>query len=162
MSRICHVNIRKRDGLMTIARVDEHTIVVHGNTFSLPQKHVISISRSSSASIPRLGHRGREFTVESPMGSGEDNPGGTSGGVGGIVRGAVLKALVVFGGVLLIRRLRRSTTRWDHARAVADALSGEKVSAPARPSPAPPREIELAPPPPPSRPNFLITYYVGN
>jgi hypothetical protein len=76
MSRICHVNIRKRDGLMTIARVDEHTIVVHGNTFSLPQKHVISISRSSSASIPRLGHRGREFVVESPMGSGEDNPGG--------------------------------------------------------------------------------------
>ncbi|CAM0873709.1 unnamed protein product [Alopecurus aequalis] len=57
------------------------------------------------------------------MGSGEDNPGGTGGGVGGIVRGAVLKALVVFGGVLVIRRLRRSTTRWDHARVVADALS---------------------------------------
>ena len=73
------------------------------------------------------------------MGSGEENPGGTGGGVGGIVRGAVLKALVVFGGVLLIRRLRRSTTRWDHARAVADALSGEKVSAP-----DPPRGIELA------------------
>ncbi|KQJ88387.1 chromophore lyase CRL, chloroplastic [Brachypodium distachyon] len=62
------------------------------------------------------------------MGSGEDSPGGTGAGVGGIVRGAVLKALVVFGGVLLIRRLRRSTTRWDHARAVADALSGEKFS----------------------------------
>ncbi|CAM0873708.1 unnamed protein product [Alopecurus aequalis] len=62
------------------------------------------------------------------MGSGEDNPGGTGGGVGGIVRGAVLKALVVFGGVLVIRRLRRSTTRWDHARVVADALSGEKFS----------------------------------
>ncbi|KAM3292371.1 hypothetical protein ACQJBY_032613 [Aegilops geniculata] len=60
------------------------------------------------------------------MGSGEDTPGGTGGGVGGIVRGALLKALVVFGGVILIRRLRRSTTRWDHARAVADALSGEK------------------------------------
>jgi hypothetical protein len=72
------------------------------------------------------------------MGSDEDNPSGTGGGVGGIVRGAVLKALVVFGGILLIRRLRRSTTRWDHARAVADALSGEKVSA------APAREIELA------------------
>ncbi|XP_045083741.1 chromophore lyase CRL, chloroplastic isoform X3 [Aegilops tauschii subsp. strangulata] len=60
------------------------------------------------------------------MGSGEDTPEGTGGGVGGIVRGALLKALVVFGGVILIRRLRRSTTRWDHARAVADALSGEK------------------------------------
>jgi len=44
------------------------------------------------------------------------------------LRGAVLKALVVVGGVLLLRRLRRSTTRWDHARAVADALSGEKFS----------------------------------
>ncbi|VAI05292.1 unnamed protein product [Triticum turgidum subsp. durum] len=62
------------------------------------------------------------------MGSGEDTPGGTGGGVGGIVRGALLKALVVFGGVILIRRLRRSTTRWDHARAVANALSGEKFS----------------------------------
>ena len=39
-----------------------------------------------------------------------------------------LPALVVVGGVLLLRRLRRSTTRWDHARAVADALSGEKVT----------------------------------
>jgi hypothetical protein len=64
--------------------------------------------------------------VEPPtMGSGEDTG---SGGVGGVVRGAVLKALVVVGGVFLFRRLRRSTTRWDHARIVADALSGEKVS----------------------------------
>ncbi|KAK3119083.1 hypothetical protein QOZ80_9BG0713410 [Eleusine coracana subsp. coracana] len=59
------------------------------------------------------------------MGSGEETG---NGGVGGVVRGAVLKALVVVGGVLLLRRLRRSTTRWDHARAVADALSGEKFS----------------------------------
>jgi hypothetical protein len=60
------------------------------------------------------------------MGSGEDT--GSGGvGVGGVVRGAVLKALVVVGGVFLFRRLRRSTTRWDHARIVADALSGEKV-----------------------------------
>uniref|UniRef100_A0A0E0MFV3 Chromophore lyase CRL, chloroplastic n=1 Tax=Oryza punctata TaxID=4537 RepID=A0A0E0MFV3_ORYPU len=66
------------------------------------------------------------------MGSGEDTGagvgGGGGGGAGGVVRGAVLKALVVVGGVLLLRRLRRSTTRWDHARAVVDALYGEKFS----------------------------------
>ncbi|XP_040384719.1 chromophore lyase CRL, chloroplastic isoform X1 [Oryza brachyantha] len=63
------------------------------------------------------------------MGSGEDSGAGVGGGgAGGVVRGAVLKALVVVGGVLLLRRLRRSTTRWDHARAVVDALSGEKFS----------------------------------
>jgi hypothetical protein len=55
------------------------------------------------------------------MGSGDDT------GSGGAARGAVLKALVVVGGVLLLRRLRRSATRRDHAGAVADALSGEKV-----------------------------------
>jgi hypothetical protein len=60
------------------------------------------------------------------MGSGEEDTGGGAGAL----RGAVLKALVVVGGVLLLRRLRRSTTRWDHARAVADALSGEKVTPP--------------------------------
>ncbi|PKA47600.1 hypothetical protein AXF42_Ash014796 [Apostasia shenzhenica] len=51
-----------------------------------------------------------------------------SGGSGGRARGLVLKALVLFGGVLLIKRLRRSTTRWDHARVVAQALSDEKLS----------------------------------
>jgi hypothetical protein len=76
--------------------------------------------------------------MEYPMGSDEDNPSGTGGGVGGIVRGAVLKALVVFGGILLIRRLRRSTTQWDHACTIADALLSEKVSV------ASTQEIELA------------------
>lgn len=57
------------------------------------------------------------------MGTGSD----TSRG-GRRVRGLVLKAIVLFGGVLLFRRLRRSTTRWDHAKAVALALSGEKFS----------------------------------
>ncbi|XP_008791037.2 chromophore lyase CRL, chloroplastic isoform X4 [Phoenix dactylifera] len=51
-----------------------------------------------------------------------------SGGGGGRARGWVLKALVLFGGALLLKRLRKSTTRWDHARAVAEALSGEKFS----------------------------------
>ena len=131
--------------MTTIARVDECNIAVHRNTFPAYPHKTCDFSPPllfwllPPTSVPRLACRGREFAVEHPMGSGEDNPGGTGGGVGGIVRGAVLKALVVFGGVLLIRRLRRSTTRWDHARAVADALSGEKVSAIDLP-----RGIELA------------------
>lgn len=52
-----------------------------------------------------------------------------SGGGGSRSRlpGVVFKALLVFGGLALLKRLRKSTTRWDHTRAVADALSGEKV-----------------------------------
>lgn len=42
-------------------------------------------------------------------------------------RGAVLKSLVLVGGALLLRRLTKSTTRWDHARIVAESLNGEKV-----------------------------------
>ncbi|KAG0487441.1 hypothetical protein HPP92_009536 [Vanilla planifolia] len=38
----------------------------------------------------------------------------------------VLKALVPCWRCASLKRLRRSTTRWDHARAVAQALSGEK------------------------------------
>lgn len=43
-------------------------------------------------------------------------------------RGVVIKALLVAGGALLLRRLTKSTTRWDHARFVSHSLSGEKVS----------------------------------
>jgi hypothetical protein len=55
--------------------------------------------------------------------------GEASSGGGGRSRfpGIVFRALLVFGGLALLKRLRKSTTRWDHARAVADALSGEKV-----------------------------------
>lgn len=42
-------------------------------------------------------------------------------------RGVVLKTLVLMGGALLLKRLTKSTTRWDHARIVADSLAGEKV-----------------------------------
>ncbi|KAG8060894.1 hypothetical protein GUJ93_ZPchr0002g24025 [Zizania palustris] len=45
-----------------------------------------------------------------------------------IVRGMVLEALMVIVGVLLLRWLRRSTTKWDHTYAIAEALFGEKVS----------------------------------
>lgn len=43
-------------------------------------------------------------------------------------RGVVLKALVLIGGALLIKRVTKSTTRWDHTRIVADSLAGEKYS----------------------------------
>ncbi|XP_042503210.1 chromophore lyase CRL, chloroplastic-like [Macadamia integrifolia] len=43
-------------------------------------------------------------------------------------RGLVVKTLVLLGGALLLKRLTKSTTNWDHARIVADSLSGEKFS----------------------------------
>ncbi|CAA7396377.1 unnamed protein product [Spirodela intermedia] len=58
------------------------------------------------------------------MGSNSDG----SGEGGGRVRGLVLKALVLIGGALLLKRLTKATTRWDHARIVAESLSGEKYS----------------------------------
>lgn len=41
--------------------------------------------------------------------------------------GVVLKTLAVIGGAILLKRLTKSTTRWDHTRLVARSLSGEKV-----------------------------------
>ncbi|XP_050915953.1 chromophore lyase CRL, chloroplastic [Lathyrus oleraceus] len=43
-------------------------------------------------------------------------------------RGLAFKALLFIGGALLVKRLRKSTTRWDHARLVAHSLTGEKYS----------------------------------
>ncbi|EXB79432.1 Chromophore lyase CpcT/CpeT 3 [Morus notabilis] len=43
-------------------------------------------------------------------------------------RGMVVKTLVLIGGALLLKRLTKSTTRWDHARLVSRSLSGEKFS----------------------------------
>ncbi|KAK4767604.1 hypothetical protein SAY86_015354 [Trapa natans] len=43
-------------------------------------------------------------------------------------RGMVIKALVLAGGALLLKRLTKSKTRWDHARFVANSLSAEKFS----------------------------------
>lgn len=42
--------------------------------------------------------------------------------------GLIMKTLVLVGGALLLKRLTKSTTRWDHARFVSQSLSGEKVS----------------------------------
>ena len=51
-----------------------------------------------------------------------------SSGGWGMARGLVVKTLVLIGGALLLKRLTKSTTRWDHARLVARSLSGEKFS----------------------------------
>lgn len=59
---------------------------------------------------------------------GSGGGGGKGGGGGRIVRGLVIKASCLIGGAFLLRKLTKSTTRWDHARMVAQSLSGEKVS----------------------------------
>ncbi|KVH99054.1 Chromophore lyase CpcT/CpeT [Cynara cardunculus var. scolymus] len=43
-------------------------------------------------------------------------------------RGLVVKTLVLIGGALLVKRLTKSTTRWDHARIVSQSITGEKFS----------------------------------
>ncbi|KAG6754298.1 hypothetical protein POTOM_042323 [Populus tomentosa] len=59
-------------------------------------------------------------------GSGSD-PNSDSNGWGR-ARGLALKSLVLIGGVLLVKRLTKSTTRWDHAKIVTQSLTGEKFS----------------------------------
>lgn len=60
--------------------------------------------------------------------NGSSDGSGTGGGGGGrMVRGLVIKAACLIGGAFLLRKLTKSTTRRDHARAVAQSLSGEKV-----------------------------------
>lgn len=45
-----------------------------------------------------------------------------------LARGLVAKTLILIGGALLVKRLSKSTTRWDHARIVSQSLAGEKVN----------------------------------
>lgn len=42
--------------------------------------------------------------------------------------GLVVKTLFLIGGAVLLKRLTKSTTRWDHSHVVSRSLSGEKVS----------------------------------
>ncbi|XP_010531856.1 PREDICTED: chromophore lyase CRL, chloroplastic-like [Tarenaya hassleriana] len=62
------------------------------------------------------------------MGSGSGSDSDSSSAAWSRARGFVVKALFLAGGALLLKRLTKSTTRWDHARAVARSLSGEKFS----------------------------------
>ncbi|KAF9671792.1 hypothetical protein SADUNF_Sadunf12G0085400 [Salix dunnii] len=59
-------------------------------------------------------------------GSGSDPNSESNGWVR--ARGLAMKSLVLIGGVLLVKRLTKSTTRWDHAKIVAQLLTGEKFS----------------------------------
>ncbi|KAF1871151.1 hypothetical protein Lal_00020885 [Lupinus albus] len=43
-------------------------------------------------------------------------------------RGLAVKAIVLIGGAFLLKRLSKSTTRWDHATFVSRSLTGEKYS----------------------------------
>ncbi|KAF8400086.1 hypothetical protein HHK36_015961 [Tetracentron sinense] len=56
------------------------------------------------------------------MGMGSDSNGWSR------ARGLVLKTIVLIGGALLLKRLTKTTTRWDHARIVSQSLSGQKFS----------------------------------
>lgn len=55
------------------------------------------------------------------MGSGSDSNGWNR------ARGLAVKTLLLIGGALLVKRLRKSTTRWDHTHFVSKALTGQKV-----------------------------------
>ena len=70
-----------------------------------------------------------DFKATGSYNADESRGGKGSGGGGGwrVVRGLAIKAVCIIGGVFLLRKLTKSTTRWDHARMVAQALSGEKV-----------------------------------
>ncbi|KAL8144316.1 hypothetical protein V2J09_017348 [Rumex salicifolius] len=56
------------------------------------------------------------------MGTGSDSE--SNGWV--IARGLVMKTVVLIGGAILLKKFTKSTTRWDHARLVAQSLTGEK------------------------------------
>ncbi|OIV97044.1 hypothetical protein TanjilG_11561 [Lupinus angustifolius] len=43
-------------------------------------------------------------------------------------RGLAVKAILLIGGAFLVKRLSKSTTRWDHATFVSRSLTGEKYS----------------------------------
>lgn len=63
------------------------------------------------------------------MGTGSNSNNDNNNSVGwNRAGGLIMKTLVLVGGALLLKRLTKSTTRWDHARFVSQSLSGEKVS----------------------------------
>lgn len=61
------------------------------------------------------------------MGTGTGSDSEPEGYGWGKARGILVKATVLIGGAILLKKLTKSTTRWDHARFVSHSLSGEKV-----------------------------------
>eukprot|EP00249_Psilotum_nudum_P006217 c19552_g1_i1 orf=2-400(-) len=94
---------------------------------------VVASSQGSSKDLPLKESSFLPGSMSLSRGGGggsSDNTGGSgnSSNGGHVVRSIAVKALCLLGGALLLRRLTKATTRWDHARNVAQALSGEKFS----------------------------------
>lgn len=85
-----------------------------------------------SQSVTGASDAGESYSLgESFKGNDSSDGSGNNGGSGGrgrMVLGLVIKAACLIGGAFLLRKLTKSTTRRDHARAVAQALTGEKYS----------------------------------
>lgn len=82
----------------------------------------VGISSGSNASARGVSSGGGSNNSNNNNSNNNNNNGGR------FVRGLVIKAACLAGGAFLLKKLTKSTTRWDHARTVAQSLSGEKVS----------------------------------
>ncbi|CAM6040908.1 hypothetical protein BDL97_10G034900 [Sphagnum fallax] len=90
-------------------------------TGTMPAKSFSSNSISSPVSLD-----GSDGAQSHNNSSNNNNGGGNNGG--GMVKGLVIKAACLVGGAFLLRKLTKTTTRRDHARMVAQCLTGEKYS----------------------------------
>ncbi len=110
---------RRRIGGGRFADVKKMAGVVD-ETGTMPAKSFSSNSISSPVSLD-----GSDGAQSHNNSSNNNNGGGNNGG--GMVKGLVIKAACLVGGAFLLRKLTKTTTRRDHARMVAQCLTGEKV-----------------------------------
>ncbi|GFZ17301.1 crumpled leaf [Actinidia rufa] len=107
-------------------------------TTAPPYQILMSLYSVLSAQPPCLSEYNEQGEVEGAgrgkgrsglgMGLGSSSGSDSDDNGWGRARRLVLKTLVVIGGAILLKRLTKSTTRWDHTRIVARSLSGEKYS----------------------------------
>jgi hypothetical protein len=114
------VRTRRRIGGGWFADVKKMAGVVD-ETGTMPAKSFSSNSISSPVSLD-----GSDGAQSHNNSSNNNNGGGNNGG--GMVKGLVIKAACLVGGAFLLRKLTKTTTRRDHARMVAQCLTGEKYS----------------------------------
>ncbi|XP_044492643.1 chromophore lyase CRL, chloroplastic-like isoform X6 [Mangifera indica] len=62
------------------------------------------------------------------MGTASESDSDSNANGWGRARGLMVKTVVLIGSAVLLKRLTKSETRWDHARNVAASLTGEKFS----------------------------------
>ncbi|XP_044492639.1 chromophore lyase CRL, chloroplastic-like isoform X3 [Mangifera indica] len=62
------------------------------------------------------------------MGTASESDSDSNANGWGRARGLMVKTVVLIGSAVLLKRLTKSETRWDHARNVAASLTGEKAS----------------------------------